>query len=134
MNFKLSIDSLPSNVQTVDGNNYSMSFVLEIPDDSTTNYYGKNVFIQNLADDNGLKNNVYDNPINLQKFKVTLNDRSNTNVNLNNADWWGVIELIIVVDNSPDVLSTTDYVAPNQPTVPEYLLKNGNRTKYPWLL
>ena len=132
--FKLSIDILTSNTQTIDTNGSSLSFLVEIPDDNTINYYGKRVQVENIVDDNGLKNNVYDNPITLQKFKVILADQDNNTVDLNNANWWAVIELIIQTDNSSPNLTATDYLAPLLSAVPTYLLSNSSaKQNYPWL-
>jgi hypothetical protein len=61
--------------------------------------------------------------INLQNFKVTLTHANDAIVDLNNVDWWCIIELIVAVPFDNYVAESVPYIAPNNQNDPSYLNK-----------
>ena len=92
----LTLDRLSTTAITVNNQGNNLTFFLELTTDVNTDYFGRKELISNNDEDNGLKNNIYDNPINLQSFKVNLCDRNGNIINLNSVDWWAIIEMIVV--------------------------------------
>ena len=46
-------------------------------------------------EDSGSKNNVYADAINIQNFRVALCDKNNVALDLNDVDWYCIIELFV---------------------------------------
>ena len=101
--FKLNINYLNTNQISVDNINTNSTFIIE---KNLTIYqsFGDSVFIQNLVDDTGCKNNNYDEPIHLQNFRVSLTDKNNNLIDLNGIDWYCIIELVVIVDISTPII------------------------------
>lgn len=118
----LSINSLSTNSITIDNKGQNITFLLELQSDLNTDYFGKNNIISNDVEDSGLKNIVYDSPIPLQSFQVTLSDKSGNILDLNGINWWAVIELIIVV-NADSNLGTLQ-TSISSPTVSQSVVSN----------
>jgi hypothetical protein len=126
---KLSLNFLGSSLLNIDNNQTNTTFFLEIDSDYQNDYYGKNLMIVNTSDDTGCKNNVYTTPINLQNFKVTLTHANDAIVDLNNVDWYCIIELIVAVPFDNYVAESVPYIAPNNQNDPSYLNKIVNSGK-----
>lgn len=123
---KLTIKYLNGSFVNINNNQNSSSFLLEIKDDDYQNtFFGKTVFIENIGIDNGGKSIVFDNPVKLQSFTVSLTDKDDNVLDLNGVDWWCNIELITI--NSPtqpvqDITNT--HLDPLYKSLPTYLINN----------
>jgi hypothetical protein len=126
---KISLNNLSSGMLSIDNIQNNTTFFVELDNDYVSDYLGKNVLLLNYGDDSGGKNNVYTSPIHLQNFKVTLTDRDDKIVDLNGIDWWCVIELIIAVPIDKIIEEELQYIAPNFPTQPSYLISKEQQKK-----
>jgi hypothetical protein len=118
---KLTINYLGSNLLDIDNNQNNTTFFLELDTDYQNDYFGKKLLVQNFGDDTGCKNNVYDVPIKLQNFKITLTDRNDNIVDLNGVDWWALIEIIVAIPIQAIINELTQFIPPNNPINPSYL-------------
>lgn len=122
---KLSLSYLDTTIINIDNHNSNSCFFLEMDTNFKDDYYGKALLIQNIANDTGSKNNVYDTPINLQNFKVTLTDKYDNILDLNGVDWWCMIELITLNPTQSSINENEKFIPPNNPNNPSYLNKNN---------
>lgn len=120
---KLTLNYLGSNLLSIDNNQNNTTFFLELDTDYQNDYFGKKLLIQNPADDTGCKNNIYDVPINLQNFKITLTDRNDNILDLNGVDWWCMIEIITEVPVASIIATElSQFIPPNNPNIPSYMI------------
>ena len=99
---KLNINYLNTNSISINNINDNSTFLIELNTNFMTQKFGDTLFIQNIIDDSGGKQNTYDEPITLQNFNVALCDNSNMPLKLNNIDWYAVIELyVMITSNTP---------------------------------
>jgi hypothetical protein len=91
--FKLSLTYLDGSILYINNSQVSTTFIIENNLNNEDDYMGKKICITNINDDTG-KNNHYEEAVNMQNFKVTLRNQNNEIVNLNNSNWYCVLEVL----------------------------------------
>ena len=92
--FKLSINYLDGSIRTINNYQLSTSFVIENNIDNIDDYMGKKLFITNSHEDTGAKNNMYDEALYLQNFRVSLRNHLDEIVSLNGVNWYCILEIL----------------------------------------
>ena len=91
--YKLCLTFLTNNVIAVNNNRSSVTFILENHLDIEDDCFGRKLFLSNAHYDSGGKCIIYDTPVQLQNFKISIRDADDEVVDFQGLNWWAVIEL-----------------------------------------
>ena len=89
---KISLSYLNGQTQDISNKQTSATFIIENTIDYRDDAFGRKLFVQNIDQDTGGKNNIYHTAVRLHTFAVTLTDRDDVVINLNGVDWWCMVE------------------------------------------
>lgn len=126
---KITLNNLSSGLLNIDNSPNNTTFIVEVDNDYSIDYLGKNISILNYGEDTGCKNNVYNFPIQLQNFKVTLTDRNDRIVNLHGVDWWCIVELIVAIPIAKVIEQDLKLIPPVFPNEPSYITEKNAQNK-----